>query len=210
MDIRELLNDERSSARAAMLGALKSYGYVALPVTVEEDTADGHTVKVRPTIKGIQYAEDGTKQYVDLPVMADVPIQFGGGAGHHYTHPVKKGDEGFVVFMSRNIDASFQSGGVQRPVDHRMGNLSDAHFVPGTHSVPGKIKNYSKNTAQVRYGDSSESKVDVSNSGVLNQRGDNSQVHVVDKGVLARKEGSTTWVDSGRIDHKAPKVMINC
>ncbi len=210
MDIRELLNDERASIRAAVLGALKSNGYVALPVTVEEDTADGHKVKVKPAIKGIQYAEDGTKSYVDLPVIDDVPIQFGGGASHHYTHPVKKGDEGFVVFMSRNIDAWYQSGGVQQPVDHRIGNLSDAHFIPGTHSTPNLIKNYSKNTAQMRYGDSAESQVDVSNNGVLNRRGDDSLVHVVDQGVLTRKTGSATWVDADRIDHQAPTVLINC
>jgi hypothetical protein len=113
--------------------------WTALPCKVIEDTAEGHTVKLQPTIKGRERQQDGTIKQVDMPELPDVPIQYAAGGGFTITHPIKKDDEGIVVFASRCIDGWWDKGGNQPPLDQRKHNLSDGMYIPGIRSKPRKL-----------------------------------------------------------------------
>jgi hypothetical protein len=111
------------------------------------------TAKVQPAIRGIFRQKDGSAKIVTMPQCLDVPVQFIGGGGFSHTFPLAQGDEGLLVFASRCIDAWWQSGGVQNPVEIRADQLSDAFFIPGFRSVPRVLSNISTTTTQLRSDD---------------------------------------------------------
>jgi len=150
---RERWNDMEESMRAAVDRHLGTV-WTALPVTVVEDSKDGHVVKVQSTIKGWQQQDDGSVKAVPIPEFGMVPIHHPSGGGFTVTHPVKKDDEGLVVFSSRCIDGWWKEGGVQAEPYRRKHSLSDAMYIPGIRSKPRKINPFvSKDTAQFRSDD---------------------------------------------------------
>lgn len=152
MDLRTRLNDDDEMLET-VADAVRAKIYMALPVKLAEDSEDGHTVKLQPTVKAVQKLPDGTQKLVQLPVLTDVPIQHASGGGVTVTFPHKKDDEGMVVFLSRSMDAWFQQGGIQPQVDRRMHSLSDGIYIPGVRSTPRKLKNVSKTSTQMRSDD---------------------------------------------------------
>jgi hypothetical protein len=139
--------------------------WTAMPVVVVEDSPDGHTVKVQPAINGVHYnAKDGTYSSINMPQLQDVPVHFPQAGGIVHTFPIKKGDEGIIVFGARCIDGWWQSGAGQdsqgnptgQPqLEIRRHNLSDAMFIPGIRSNPRKLTNVSTTSSQLRLDDGS-------------------------------------------------------
>ena len=193
MDLREYFPDEEESLRA-VLDSVRKRVWTAMPVRVTADSEDGHTVSLESTIKGQKIDKDGKVEHVDLPPFEKVPIRFASGGGATMTHPVKKGDEGIIIFAARPIDTWHQSGGVQQAHNTRMHDLSDGFYIPGVRSDPRKLEKYSKDSVQLRSDDGK---------------------HFVD---LNPKEGTiTTSVDDGKhvtthskdgISHKS-SVAVN-
>lgn len=125
-----------------------------MPATIPADTTDGHTVTSLPTIKrAVTDPLTGAVSYEDHPVLPDIPIHYAGGGGVTATHPVKKDDEGIVVFASRPLDSWHQSGGTQPPVDNRMHHLGDGMYVPGVRSTPRKLPQVGPDSHQIRSDD---------------------------------------------------------
>ena len=164
MDVRELYGASPWQGRqqdllaeeAVRIGhATQTSGMMfALPATVTEDTKDGHTVSVQPSIKrAVVDPKTGEKTYEDHPVAVDVPIHHPGSGGYTSTFPVLKGHEGIIVYASRHIDAWHQSGGSQQPMDDALNDLGDAFFIPGVRSTPRKLSNVSLTSAQMRTDD---------------------------------------------------------
>jgi hypothetical protein len=88
---------------------------------------------------------------VNLPLLINVPIVFPASGGFLLTLPLAAGDEVLVVFASRCIDSWWQSGGVGRPMEARMHDLSDGFAIPGPRSqakLPGAAVSTTK--AQLR------------------------------------------------------------
>jgi phage baseplate assembly protein gpV len=83
----------------------------------------------------------------------DVPVIFPRGGGCTLTFPVKAGDECLLIFADRCIDFWWQNGGVQKPVDLRMHDLSDAFAIVGPQSQAQKISGISTSAAQLRTDD---------------------------------------------------------
>jgi hypothetical protein len=83
----------------------------------------------------------------------DVPVIFPRGGGCTLTFPVKAGDECLLIFADRCIDFWWQNGGVQKPVDLRMHDLSDAFAIVGPQSQAHKISGISTSAAQLRTDD---------------------------------------------------------
>lgn len=156
MDLRELVigtkDVNREETLRALTDGIKKHLWTAMPVIVEKDS-DGHKATLKVAIKARQIDQYGKLKHVDFPLLDDVPIHFPQGGGVVHTFPIKKGDEGIVVFASRALDAWRQSGGVQQAIDTRMHALSDAMFIPGHRSDPRKIRNNSTESAQVRSDD---------------------------------------------------------
>jgi len=149
MDRSQLLNDPEQALRLALDGR-QSTMWTALPCIVQSVDLSAMTIEAQPTIQGTVFNEDGSTQSVNLPLLVDVPIVFPSAGGFTITLPIKVDDEVLVVFASRCIDAWWQSGGVQRPMEARMHDLSDGFAIPGPKSQPKKISGISSTGAQIR------------------------------------------------------------
>lgn len=134
MDRRELLNDEQEALRMAMDGRLSSV-WTAMPGIVKKVDLTKRTCEVQPAIQGRVQSADGSYQFVNLPLLVDVPIVMPSAGGFTLSLPIKAEDEVLVVFSSRCIDSWWQSGGVGVPMEQRMHDLSDGFAIPGPRSV---------------------------------------------------------------------------
>lgn len=149
MDRRCLLNDSEEGFRLAFEGKQSSL-WSAMPGVITEVDLVENTCTVQPAIQGIVEHDDGTIESVNLPVLIHVPIVFPRAGNFILTLPLTVGDEVLVVFGSRCIDAWWQQGGIQRPAEMRMHDLSDGFAIPGPASQPKKVSNISSTEAQLR------------------------------------------------------------
>lgn len=148
MNVRELIGNLTETIRVIVRGEMKGR-HNALRVIVEKD-GDGHVLTAKAAIKATITTPEGKLKQVEYPPFVDVPVKYAGGGDVVTTHPVKKGDEGTMFFMSRAFDMFQQSGGVQVAIDGRASSLSDGVFIPGGRSDPKKLRNVSDESHQVR------------------------------------------------------------
>ena len=154
-DQRERWDDPEEATRMA-LEAHRSDIWTALPVIFKSHDRDKNTVHVQPTVKLKHVKADGSSEWREFPTLEDVPVHYPGGGGMSMTFPIKDGDEGLVIFASRNIDKWWQEGGVQeQPAPFRMHDISDGFAIPGFRSQPRKLGNVSATTSQIRTDDGS-------------------------------------------------------
>lgn len=113
------------------------------------------TVTVKVALQGFTVDEQGEKHWQDIPLLVDVPVVWPRAGGFALTFPVKPEDECLVVFGERCFDAWWQSGGVQKPIDYRMHDLSDAFAVFGVTSQPRKLPDVKDNAVELRTDDRS-------------------------------------------------------
>jgi len=152
MDPRERFSSPQEAMRAAVLG-LRAQIWTALPGILVSFDATKMTAEVQPAVKSVRRKQDGELEYVTLPVLPDVPVQFPHGGGYTLTLPIVAGDEVMLVFQARNMDGWWDQGDVQNPLDRRMHDLSDAICIPGPMSKGKVIENVSTDTAQLRADD---------------------------------------------------------
>lgn len=133
MDRAQLLNDSEAAMRI-VLDSLQSSLWTALPGIVQSVDFSTMTCEVQPAIQGSLEDENGNITAINLPLLVDVPIVFPSAGGFLVTFPMASGDEVLVVLASRCIDAWWQSGGIQRAIEARMHDLSDAFAIPGPKS----------------------------------------------------------------------------
>lgn len=131
----EILNDEQEALRLATDGRLSSV-WTALPGIIQKVDYAKRTCEVQLSIQGRTQNADGSYQFVNLPLLVDVPIVMPSAGGFTLSLPIKANDEVLVVFASRCIDSWWQSGGVGVPMEQRMHDLSDGFAIPGPKSVP--------------------------------------------------------------------------
>lgn len=148
-DPRQLLNDSEEAFRIGFEGQQANM-WTALPGIITAINFDDNTCSVQPVIQGSVEDENGNVTFVNLPVLIHVPIVFPRAGGFVLTFPMAIGDEVLVVFSSRSIDSWWQSGGIQKPVESRMHDLSDGFAIPGASSVPKAIAGISATDAQLR------------------------------------------------------------
>lgn len=127
--------------------------WTALPCVIDSYNETAITVKCRPTIQGTVTSPEGTKSFVNMPSLVDVPVVFPRGGGYTMTFPIQAGDECLVVFSSRCIDGWWQAGGIAPPTEHRMHDLSDGFALVGPFSQKTKIAQVSTTTTQLRSDD---------------------------------------------------------
>ncbi|WP_285907930.1 Gp138 family membrane-puncturing spike protein [Pseudodesulfovibrio pelocollis] len=152
MDRRERFDDPVEATRAAMDGRMAEV-WTALPGVVVAFDPAAMTVSVQPSIKGRVERPDGSATSVALPVLVDVPVVFPSGGGFTMTFPIAPGDDCLVVFAARCIDAWWQSGGVQEPMEPRMHDLSDGFALVGPFSQPRTLPAVSAQNVQLRTND---------------------------------------------------------
>lgn len=138
MDRAQLLNDAEEAMRLVLDGR-QSILWTSLPGIVTKVTLAAMTCEIQPAIQGSIEDENGRVTLVNLPLLLDVPIVFPSAGGFALTFPIAVGDEVLVVMASRCIDAWWQAGGIQRPMEARMHDLSDGFAIPGPKSTPHVI-----------------------------------------------------------------------
>lgn len=151
--------------RDAINGALANL-WGALPCEVESFNADAVTITAQPLIKIPVRKVDGSIETIQLPVLMDVPVMFPCAGGFTITHPIKPGDECFVVFASRNIDLWWQQSGIQDPFDMRKHDLSDGFAFFRPQSQRKKISNISTENLEIR-NDANTCKIQITPSGEI-------------------------------------------
>lgn len=149
MDRRELINDPETSLRMAFAGLVSGL-WTAIPGEVVSVDLAKRIVSVQPTIQGRIQKPNQTYEFVNLPVLINVPIVFPSAGGFSITFPIKVGDEVLVVFSSRAIDSWWQSSGIGLPVEARTHDLSDGFAIPGPKSIPNVEPAISSENFQIR------------------------------------------------------------
>lgn len=113
--------------------------WTALPGIVKAYRANEAVVDVQLAIQMQVKAPDpeGTKQWIKIAMLPDVPVVFARAGGFSLTFPVAVGDECLVLFASRCIDTWYESGGEDnQQAEFRMHDLSDGFAVFGLTSLP--------------------------------------------------------------------------
>ncbi|CAB4149468.1 hypothetical protein UFOVP558_1, partial [uncultured Caudovirales phage] len=152
MDRAQLLNDSEEALRLAFDGRLATL-WTAMPGIVTAVDLATMTLSIQPAIQGQIEDESGKIQSVNLPLLIHVPIQYPMAGGFAMTFPVAVDDEVLVIWASRCIDAWWQSGGIQRPIEARMHDISDGFAILGVCSQPNVVPGISATSAQLRLKD---------------------------------------------------------
>lgn len=145
----QILNDAEEAMRVSLDGHQAGM-WTAMPGIVQDVNFVDMTCSVQPAIQGQVTDENGVTTNVNLPLLVKVPIVFPSAGGYTITFPLAAGDEVLVVFSSRCIDAWWQQGGIQLPIETRMHDLSDGFAIPGPKSVPKAIPGISSTALQIR------------------------------------------------------------
>lgn len=125
---------------------------VAIPAIIQSFDATKQTVVVQPAIMESVRLSGGLAT-LNLGLVADVPIIMPRAGGYSLTLPIQAGDECLLIIADRCIDAWFQSGGQQAPVEVRRHSISDAFAILGPWSNPRDLTSYSVSAAQLRSDD---------------------------------------------------------
>jgi hypothetical protein len=116
---------------------------------------------------------------MDIPPIIKVPIILPRGGGYGLTLPLKKGDEGLLIFCDTCFDLWWKNGqtnapkasnadspsGTQKQLEVRRHYLHDCGFCPGMWSQPNVLSNYSTTSMQLR-SDDGTTIVDIAKTGV--------------------------------------------
>lgn len=113
--------------------------YVARPVRVDSVDTDKCTVDVVPMLTDVYTDDTDESVSYDLPIIPALPILFPEGNDFMDTWPIKKGDQGWILFSDRSIDQWQQKGNTGQPVDplteFRHALPAKGLFLPGGRSV---------------------------------------------------------------------------
>lgn len=98
--------------------------YTSIPAKIV--SVDDKTVSVQILIK----EKNISGEYVDLPVINDVPVRTLRGSNFIIGLPIKPDDTGTLIFFRQSIKNWRLSGEISQPEDDRKFNLSDCAFMP--------------------------------------------------------------------------------
>jgi len=102
--------------------------HTSFPGVVTEYDAKTRRATVQPSLK----RRAGNKDYIEFPLLIDVPVQFPGTKKWTIHFPLEKGDEVSIYFSERSLDVWKDAGqdGIE-DTDPRRFDLCDAYCVPG-------------------------------------------------------------------------------
>lgn len=204
--VRQIVRQELTEARVASPAFL-----------VQDMDPVTQTVMVQVAVQERVRTGSGPAEWWDVPPIIMVPVALPRGGGFALTLPLKKGDEGMLVFCDACFDFWWQNGqtnappaqnlppgaqpsGTQRQNEVRRHALHDCGFYPGMCSQPNRLPAWSTSAAQLRSDDGS---VTVS----LEGSGASGQAVVAANGVTVSvntASGEVTVADGG-----TPLALVN-
>jgi phage baseplate assembly protein gpV len=145
--------DEQLVATRAMIDSALADAHTCLPGIVDSFDPEAQTVSVRPAIKKLRYPDNTQAEWVDLPLLVDVPVVVLSGKGYALTFPIESGDECLLLFSERALDVWYEQGGTGEQTSMRTHSLSDAFALVGVRSKPRLITDYNPNEVELRSAD---------------------------------------------------------
>lgn len=100
--------------------------HTSIPAEITKINLLEKTVEVKPLIR----EKNLLNEFVELPIIPNVPIRFTQTTKALISVPLEIGDTGVIVFSERSIGNWQQEGGIQNPEDNRKFNIKDCYFSP--------------------------------------------------------------------------------
>ena len=114
--------------------------HCCMPCIVQAYDREKQTVDCQPLIRERIIAETGQIQYVQYPLLINVPVvQYTFGTAR-LRFPIKEGDECLVIFSDLAIDNWWIEGSIQNPVEQRRHDLSDGFAIFGITNLKKQVE----------------------------------------------------------------------
>lgn len=117
---------------------------VSMPCEVVKYNSKRQMVDVRIVQPEIDLAGNN----IPMPVITNIPVSFVRCGNSHITHPINKGDTGFVVFADRDISSWVETNNRSVVDSARTHSMQDSYFVPG---IIGGGNNANPNDVEIKY-----------------------------------------------------------
>lgn len=117
---------------------------VSMPCEVVRYNSKRQMVDVRIVQPEIDLAGNN----IPMPVITNIPVSFVRCGNSHITHPINKGDTGFIVFADRDISSWVETNNTIVVDSARTHSMQDSYFVPG---IVGGGTNANPNDVEIKY-----------------------------------------------------------
>ena len=117
---------------------------VSMPCEVVRYNSKRQMVDVRIVQPEIDLAGNN----IPMPVITNIPVSFVRCGNSHITHPINKGDTGFIVFADRDISSWVETNNKSVVDSARTHSIQDSYFVPG---IVGGGNNANPNDVEIKY-----------------------------------------------------------
>lgn len=124
-----------------------------IPGVIQQYDPKTNTASIQPAIREEIVNEDNTVQYMNLPILVNVPIIFPSCSIGSIKLLLKQGDECLVLFSDLSIDNFWKYANVQNPIEVRRHDLSDGIAIPCVLSQPN-TKSFSGTGIEIECGSS--------------------------------------------------------
>lgn len=148
---------------------------VSMPCEVVRYNSKRQMVDVRI----VQPEIDLSGNNIPMPVITNIPVSFVRCGNSHITHPINKGDTGFIIFADRDISSWVETNNTSVVDSARTHSMQDSYFVPG---IVGGGNNANPNDVEIKY--------------------NNTTIHL-------RKNGDVDINTSTKVNVNASNVIIN-
>ena len=133
-----------------------------IPGIIQSYDSIHNTATIQLAIREEIVNEDNTVQYMNLPILVNVPIIFPSCSIGSIKMLLKQGDECLVLFSDLSIDNFWKYANVQNPIEVRRHDLSDGIAIPCVLSQPN-TKLFNGTGMEITSG---ESKISITNNGI--------------------------------------------
>lgn len=117
---------------------------VSMPCEVVRYNSKRQMVDVRIVQPEIDLAGNN----IPMPVITNIPVSFVRCGNSHITHPINKGDTGFIVFADRDISSWVETNNKSVVDSARTHSMQDSYFVPG---IVGGGNNANPDDVEIKY-----------------------------------------------------------
>lgn len=117
---------------------------VSMPCEVVRYNSKRQMVDVRIVQPEIDLAGNN----IPMPVITNIPVSFVRCGNSHITHPINKGDTGFIIFADRDISSWVETNNRAVVDSARTHSMQDSYFVPG---IVGGGNNANPNDVEIKY-----------------------------------------------------------